>query len=337
MNIKIAERFRPFSHTPGTKFPIPCTGQGASQGIQVYPSALRLFPSGELIPLSINGPVNKFTVILDLEKGCIQVFGEGASGYFRYSIFGEGEKLYFKQEKPKSSLLPEKSPFVFAQELPPLMPRERLSLGVSKVLDWDLVVRRRNMAEILPVWFRLGQMVQMVPQGDLKQGSSLLHQFLQAEGLALEPSFFSVFDTGFSGVFFPEPEDKNHLGYSLPPIPSNTDPLALLSVGANKLLSLFFQEKEGAFYLLADALHHFKHGRMLDVQSSLGSWDLEWTKGMMRRMVLKCKKEGKYSLFFPKTHRECRLSFGSSKITWDCTSPLDLMAGTEYFFDHFQK
>lgn len=330
MNIKIEQRFRPFSHAPGTKFLIPFT----SQGVQVGPAALRLFPSGEVIPLSIQGPVDKFTAILDLEKGCIRVFGEGANGYFRYSIFGTGENLYFKQDKPKDSLLPAKSPFILSQELPPPFPIEQLFLGVSKILDWDLVVRRRNIAEILPVWFRLGQ---MVPFKDITAGSSLLHQFLQAEKLELEPSFFSVFDTGFSGVLFPESDDANYLGYSLPPVPSNADPLALLSVGANKLRSLFFQEKGEFIYLLPDALHHFKHGRMLDVQASFGSFDLEWTKGMMRRMVIKCKKEGRYTFIFPKTHDSCRISFGSSNINWDCISPIDLSKDMEYFFDHFQK
>lgn len=333
--IKIADRFRPFSHTPGTKFPIPFT----SQGVQVYPSALRLFPSQELVPLSLQGPVNKFTALLDLEKGCIRVFGEASNGVFRYSIFGKedrgsfaiGSNLYFQQDKPKDLLLPVKSPFL-SDELPAPPTLERLSLGVSKTLDWDLVKRRRNMAEILPVWFRLGQ---MVPQADLGKGNSLLHQFLQAKGMELEPSFFSVFDTGFSGVLSPEPLDTHFLGYPLPPVAS--DPLALLSEGAKKLRSLFFQEKKETFTLLPDALHYFKHGRMLDVQSSIGTWDLEWTKGMMRRMIIRCKKGGNYTLIFPKSHASCRLSFGSVKISWDCKAPLDLKEGTEYFFDQFQK
>lgn len=323
MNIKIADRFRPFSHAPGTKFPIPFT----SQGVQVYPSALRLFPSGDLIPLSIQGPVNKFTAFLDLEKGCINVFGHAANGYFRYSIFGKEDKLYFTANK---DLLPSKSPFLSEAEhsLPMI---ERLSLGVSKSLDWDLVKRRRNMAEILPVWFRLGQ---MVPDA-IEKGDSLLHQFQQAKGLELESSFFSVFDTGFSGVLFPEPLDTNYLGYSLPPVA--TDPLALLSEGAKKLRSLFFQENGDAFTLLPDAVHYFKHGRMLDVHSSIGSWELEWTKGMMRRTIIRCKKEGSYKLIFPKSHASCRLSFGVVKTRWDCSLPLDLKEGTEYFFDQFQK
>lgn len=324
MNIKIAERFRPFSHTPGTKFPIPFT----SQGIQIYPAALRLFPKGEVIPLNIQGPVKKFTAILDLEKGCIEVFGEGANGYFRYFIFGKGNDLYFKAKK---ALLPAKSPFLISDQLPSSPACERLSLGVTKVLDWDLVKRRQNMAEMMPVWFRLGQ---MVPKISLEKQKSLLDQFLHTKGMEVESSFFSVFNTGFSGVLFPEGEDSNYLGYFLPPALS--DAHALLSEGANKIRSLFFQERQDAILLLPDALHYFKQGRMLDIQATFGSFDLEWTKGMMRRMIIRCKKGGRYPFVFPKSHQSCRLSFGSVKRGWDCSSPLELEEGMEYFFDHFQ-
>lgn len=332
MNIKIDARFRPYSHSPGVRFPIPYT----CLGVQVYPSALRVFPSGELIPLAIQGPVDQFTAILDLEKGCIQVFGKAATGYFRYFLFGKGEKVCFKQDKPQAGVLPSKTPFLLVDEMHSIVPREKLYLGVSKALEWESVVKRRNMAEILPIWFYLGQMVPDTFKV-AEERLSLLQEFLNAPVDAFEPSFFSVFDTGFSGLFFPVAEDSNFLGYPLEPVPSDANPFILLSEGAKKLRSLFFLENNEIAYIVNGALYHFKQGKMINIQTSFGSCDLEWTKGMMRRMIIRCSKGGKYSFVFPKTHDSCRVTFNSVQMTWDLTSPLDLEGGMEYFFDRFQK
>src|SRR3989344_6077351 len=138
--ISIALRLRPFSHRPGTTVVIPKT----PWQVQVFPTLLRFthlisFETFEK-NLDIQGPMLDFTVELDLEKCCVRFFGHAAKGY---------HQLVFTEKDVPSSLLLQES-------------KERLSLGMHKRLDWELVCRRRDLKEIFPVWFRLGQLVPFV-------------------------------------------------------------------------------------------------------------------------------------------------------------------------------
>ncbi len=120
--ITIANRLRPFSHTPGTQCLIP----GTTKVLTAYPTRIEI--DGEAQELEVTGPVEKFLVQQDLEKGCVTVEGHAASGFFRHVIQGE-----------------------------PIPHLERLSLGCHKKQDWDLVTRRCDLIEIAPFWFQLAQ------------------------------------------------------------------------------------------------------------------------------------------------------------------------------------
>ena len=63
IRISIAERFKPFSHTPGTKYILPYS----TLTVQVFPTLIRV--EEREIPLELTGPVVDFTAQIDLEKG----------------------------------------------------------------------------------------------------------------------------------------------------------------------------------------------------------------------------------------------------------------------------
>ncbi|MGH2639026.1 MAG: hypothetical protein ACRDF4_07075, partial [Rhabdochlamydiaceae bacterium] len=132
MMIEIAARLKPFCHKPGTTCVIPLT----SLQVQVFPTLLRFTDllTGNTWDekLEWKGPVEGFTVELDLEKACVEVFGKTAAGFRRFKI---------KETSSKSETL------------------ERLSLGKHTKLDWELVCRRMEMEEMVPVLFQLGQLV----------------------------------------------------------------------------------------------------------------------------------------------------------------------------------
>ena len=63
MKIAIAERLKPFSHTPG----VACLIPGTCWKVEAFPTLLRIGEKYDL-PLPITGPVADFTLELDLEK-----------------------------------------------------------------------------------------------------------------------------------------------------------------------------------------------------------------------------------------------------------------------------
>lgn len=301
---KIADRFRPFSHLPGTQFPLPFS----TLGVQVFPAALVVLPESRWIPLKIEGPVLQFTATLDLEKGVITVLGQSQRGYFRYSLFSKNGAVYFFQDKGEALFEQ------LAKELPPPPSLERISFGSSKKLDWELVKRRRDLKEILPVWFRLGQ---MIPPQEFKQEPSLLQS----------GDFETLFHAGFSGIFYPESTDITHSGLLLPPIGKGENPFVSLSEGYKKIRSWLIQEGESCAILPQAP---YPQGRAAYLKTAFGSVDFEWTKGRLRKVWIDCQKDSSFT--FPKSLKSCRLK--GNRL--DLKKPLVLTQG-KYFLDRFEE
>ena len=329
--INIFEKLRPFSHLAGTKIPLPYS----EIGVQVFPAALRLLHLNKLIPLNISGPVKNFTCMIDLERGVLQVFGEAASGYFRYYIFAHDDKVCFFQDRG-DPVLKDEGVLLFADKLPSLKKFEKFSLGLSKTLDFELVRRRNLLEEILPIWFRMGQMFKCSYE---HVSHSLLESLIQSTGLPSKSAFLNLFQAGFSGIFHPEEVDNSYLGMSTPPIGLNQNPFSSLVEGFHKIRSLLILEKNLDCVILPGILLYFPHGKMTGIQTSFGEIDVEWTKHHIRQMVVHCKASGQVHLSFPKTHKNCRLNASelnlNLNLSLDCA--LDLRKDTRYYFSHFQE
>src|SRR5579862_7562439 len=91
--IDIAQRLRPFSHTPGTSSLIPKTSYAAT----VFPGRLELvcLESKKHIEITLPdlGPLKEFTLLLDLEKEHLVVFGSSSAGYVRYILYRQDNSL----------------------------------------------------------------------------------------------------------------------------------------------------------------------------------------------------------------------------------------------------
>src|SRR5262245_58221131 len=89
MDIEIAERLHPFTTRPGTPFLLPLS----SYRVRVYPTLVAIDDmSGPLpketatIRWEVTGPVEGFTVVQELERCEIKVFGQAKEGFFRYTL-----------------------------------------------------------------------------------------------------------------------------------------------------------------------------------------------------------------------------------------------------------
>jgi len=224
MKIKVATRFRPFSHTPGAACLIP----GEKKIEQVWPSVSH---------------------ITDLEGNILEV-KEGAK-----TLFQELDRPY----KP-----------------------ERLSLGNHKSQDFDGIRRRKDLKEILPLWFKLGSFY--TSDAAVKPGSLLFELLNENDRNKLPELFLQTFLSGLDAYFVPRRVDSEKNGFHLPPL-LDEPLLLLLSQGREAIKRMLFEENEGTLHVLPRLSSTFHHGRLIETPTSRGLLSIEWTKHFLRKVV----------------------------------------------------
>jgi hypothetical protein len=315
--IKIAARFTPFSHQIGASSLIP----GSPFIVEAYPTKLCFISEKEVYetPLEVIGPVEGFTLQQDLEKDRILLFGRGKSGYFYYTITHAGKKIQVERLRGETTTLEvESEPFS-------PMHRERLSLGMHKKLDWDLVLRRKELKEMLPLLFFLGQ---KIPPLGREKGQKL-------ESLEDFSTFLQV---GFRGILVPKRFDNLFQGLGWSGVPMHLSLLSSLREGYEAIRSFFIQEKE-QIDILPKLPKEFFSGRLVDIATEKTLLDIEWTKGKLRQVTLRPKVTGKLSFSFPKELSSFRIrqKIGEKGSFISTKEALFLTQGERYFLDNFQK
>lgn len=370
MHISIAERLKPFDHTPGTTCLLP----GSNWTVQIFPALICLYDFNHeqtltpfcKIAIDVKGPVSGFTVQLNLEKGNILVFGTSLDGYFRYRLTSSsnGNGLLIDIEKSASkiefklvsgdfhlSFENDKNLVLFkdSKNSKPYLIKEveRLSLGNHKAQDWTLVKKRADLGEIFPVWLRLGQLV-LHNDNLLEEGDSLLKECESAikkgDVNHLLAPFHTLFLTGFQSLMTPRVFDDQYQGITLPALSrkcsSNVSPLVLLSHGAKLIRSCFASYNSSTLSILPALPVEFHAGRFLHFRcENLGLLDLEWSKKTIRRMILFAESDGLIDVKFQKEIKCFRFREESSlkpEIIY-AGSPLKIEKGKTYFFDCFKK
>jgi hypothetical protein len=324
MQIKIAERLHPFSHQSGTFCLIPYT----TWEVQVFPTRLYfrdLITKKEFEKhLPIKGPIHNFTIELDLEQGCVRVFGKTSEGYMEYAI----AKNRLKFKKGHEELLP-----IEVHALADS--KERLSLGMHRSQDWDAVKRRLDLREIFPVWLRLAA---LVPEGEAEAippiGTPALLLRCKAaiergDKVQIVPLFTQLFQAAFQGIFAPRLLDEHFLGIAPEGRPA-CSPLILLHEGARLIRSLFIQG-EAILPLLPPEFHS---GRYLMEEMAL-----EWSKKTIKKIILKSKADRQVQLRLQRQIHSFRLRTslrGKDKKIIE-NKPFCLMGGASVYLDRFQK
>lgn len=360
IRITIAERLRPFSHTPGTYCLLP----GTPYQLRIYPTRVEIvsISSCDAVPpfvidLQLQGPAADFTIQQDLEKCCVLVWGHYQEGFVRYRIFSKDSGVFFEIERcpdgglilfsPDKHLMTQKQSFqlpVSAFDAGTVFPT-RLSLGSHKAQDGDLIRRRGQLEEIFPLWFRLGMLfgqeeAKTAPEHPLLERCA--ESVLNRDILKIYAAFKTLFLAGFRGLLCPRLEDDEFQGL----YPKNTtetsaiaSPLILLSQGAAWIRQIFLQVQQDTLIFLPALPPEFHAGRMTDLVTPFGEVDLEWSKKSLRRAVLRCKKTLSLSVLFSKELKAFRLHTNADsrgKIV-PIGQPLDIVAGELYFLDNFTR
>lgn len=297
--------------------------------MEAYPARIFLKDfNGKVVKeiiLDVEGPLRHFTLMQDLERGCVTVFSE----HYRFHLLPGGKISYAKHPG-----------------LPPQAIQERLSLGSHKKQEWEGIRRRLDFRELFPIWFRLGSILSLSPRIEPNEG---VFSLLEACREAIEahqpehvlPAFEKLFLAGFGGMFVPRLRDEEHQGI-LPAEAGEArgSPLYLLSEGADLIRSLFLVASDNEIAILPNLPPEFFAGRMLHLLCPpYGEIDLEWSKKTIRRLVFRAARDGEVHFHFRSSVKRYRLhrTLRDKGEVRTIGEPLEIKSGNTYLLDQFQK
>lgn len=226
----------------------------------------------------------------------------------KLEVFGEGANGF--------SRIPLELPIKRAE----FTPKEKLSFGCHKEQNWDKMLLRQDPAELLPHWHRLGQW-----EGDITQAYSG----------ELFPDVFEQFAGCFEDYFIHNPDLWNKMAWDQPS-PLSSSPLLL---GAALLRALIIREEEGNLIILDKLPNGQTSGRYLNAQFPWGTVDLEWSKGLLRRMIIHAERNHTISLKLQKDIKTFRLrnSLIMNDLRINIPAVITLEANQTYYLDRFEK
>ncbi|MCF7806622.1 MAG: hypothetical protein K9M07_05625 [Simkaniaceae bacterium] len=353
--IKIRQTLKPFSHQIPTRCLIPKT----TVAVAFAPGILKFqdFISDQEFSLSmeVKGPISNFTVEQEIDRGKVIVFMETATGYFRYVMFRDRENLILKFEKmPRKGILIDfqnvKDVYFKKDELilfkmpytPPMGKRAQLFLGCNKAQDAELIARRSDLKEILPLLFALAQETPIIDEEIKMEGAfelfGHLKQHLEERDLKkAETDLLALYGAGFEDMFIPRANDTDFQGVTK--TTSTQNPALILNQLKSLILSLFVKIEGEEIYILPHLLPSFVSGRLKGVTTSFGKIDLEWSKKQLKRVAIYATDNQKLIIKFPKKLKSYRLTVDR---WWTDTerlthSPLRVIAKHNYYLDRFKN
>ncbi len=299
-------RLTPFSHISGSRCLIP----GTHYLVEAYPALIRIRDlEGEIVkerPLDVHGPLKQFTLMQELNRGYVRIFSES------YKLYVDRD-LNITEKKP-----------------PSLLGGEMLFLGCFKKQEWEKLRARKELNELLPLWFRLGSLLKLPPREENEGGLlSLLEPPNHPEEIA--PRLKALFLAGFYSMMVPRREDTDYqaiLPQDTPPLRAN--PLYLLSEGAALIRSFFYRFQGDNIFFLPSLPPECFAGQFLNLE---GWVDIEWSKKCLRRVSLRPSYSRVVTLHFQSGLKTYRLG----RHERSCLEPLEIKAGEHYVLDRFQK
>jgi hypothetical protein len=302
-------------------------------GVEVYPAEIRFFCEEKVysLQLELTGQVEGFTLEQDLEKRRLRVFGKAKEGYYNFEIvqmeraivvtLTRGNRIPYQFNEKKGLL--ERNQFLEIPTAPVEISNqmEKLSLGMNKKLDWDLVTRRGDLKEILPVLYSLGQ---IAPAWS---------------GAFPEISLDHLVKYYFESLLLPKRFADKRLGISLLTISENIPVSGILYKSYEAIRALFIREENNGIFVLPALPPKFVCGRMTGIKTSAALFDMEWSKGKLHKMRIKAVFNGSLVIKWPKDVDSFRIKL-SPKEKGKMISHSDsiiLEAGQVCYLDKFQK
>jgi len=310
MRIRVQDRLKPFSHKPGHETLIP----GTYCSVACFPAFLECTDLTDMrkksVVLPVKGPVSGFTVESDLEKRLVLIYGMSEEGYFRFVLKAEEDEVLFLVEKDPSASIEKKIVLIKGIQTTEKASTETLFLGSTKAKDLDKIRERRDLFEILPLWYQIGQITPEVKEEKGKMLSFLetCQTKIEKKDKEAKSSVLSLYLAGLSAGFVPRSTDTEFQGIIET---SKSEPLSVIGIlpsGASMIRSVFFLEKEGKYFFHPYLPPSFIVGKMIGVKTTDGDrFDFEWTKGRMRKVSVICPKQKTVTCVFPSALKRYRV------------------------------
>jgi hypothetical protein len=328
MRITIRDRFKPFTHTEGSLTLLP----ESFLAFQIFPTEYHVYsllaPLKKLIKiekLPLTGPFKSFTVILDLEKICIEVFGESQEGFFNYF-------LYPTTNKEEYSFIVKRFPVEISSVSYDILEKTqlpRLSLGVNKKLEIENVWQRADVNEIFPLLYRIGSLCPALVE-ETKPIEGMINYFEKKD-------YKTFFHNAFLGLFFPLLEDTKRQGLFKAPYTPTIPALVLLKKSATSIQAMYLDLEADTLALLQEAPKESIAGRFLGFERNGLHVDFEWSKRAPRRLIITSSQERELTIVCPQEIRSCRVQTASKKMVIKAPFKIACKAHEALYLDNFKK
>lgn len=357
MKITISSRFFPFSHRAGTHVLIPKT----EIVVEVYPSRVNFFSCGSIdgykMDIQTEGYVNGFTVVQDLERQVVRVFGVSTNGYISYELkFFEGYivmdllrsriPLNIIFQAKKHTVLPKRHLQLFPVKEYITCPLPRLAFGIHKSQNIDHMAIRKDLREILPFLYRIGKSYPKhsvpIQPGTTKELVQKIRESIHArDKIGTTEAFHEFFAIAIRDLFVPQLFDYRLQGLFTPPETSKLYyDTSLLSIVSELIENLFLQEQGNSISLLPLLLPILHAGRLLTFNSPDNSYtlDMEWRSHKLRKVIFCSHDTRMYHFLLPKPFCNFRLRSSKEDPGIICYSGdlISVRKNSTYFFDRFQ-
>ena len=356
MKIKIPKKLSPFTSKIGKSFIIP----RSSLILRAFVTKFEIWEKEKKLldlSLDIQGSFD-FSIFHDLEKRKILIFLKSKNDFFAFHFFVEKKGLFFFIDRSKVGAvqvtlnekekleLKKKEKFLLPVEVRMLQVdcKEKLSLKVLKKQDYELIDRRQDLKEIFPIWYSLGQMVPKEKdhyEGTCAYFKKIEEKIKEKDKLQLQRLFLNLYKIAFLPYFAPTLVDRNFQGIldikekEIKTKSANV----LLTKGYELVRSLFFREEKGLFFILPCLLPMFYTGILKDLKTEIGLVDLEWSKKLLKKMVIYPEKDCILAFELQNSIKSFRVRSGKKDKAhfYRAKEKVPLKSGQIYFLDRFYK
>ncbi|MFA6119113.1 MAG: hypothetical protein WCT85_04020 [Parachlamydiales bacterium] len=356
MQIKIKQKPVLISHKIGSSFLIKNT----SFFVTIYPGLLwfkdlnskkqfRLF-------LNFQGPQKRFTVLHDLKNGQLKIFFETNLGFFSYKIKNDSNKklILFFENLPNNvteiksdsdanfkKISAKESISLPIEQINDLQVEEQLSFGVLKKQDIELIKKREDLLEILPFIFMLSQYYLDTSAYASKNVfiENLKTLMQNNEKILLEEALHNVYKALFFDAFVPRANDEEYQNIGIFKEEPGVSPVMVFSELYRIIKSLLINEDADGLYLLPCLLVSLHHGKAVNLKVSFGLVDLEWSKKILKKVVIRSADDLKIKLNLQAKIKNFRLKEdeqGKGKICQN-SDEITLKKNRVYYLDNFKK
>ncbi len=354
--IILRETFKPFSTSPGIIFPCPQT----TEKIQFFPTALLISHDKEkefLLTFTFPSPVleiktfyallkNQFEVQLKLNEGICHYHLKKIKAHWVLEVKRCTIKASIKlpnATKSKSLKKGEIFSFIYGPEKKIQFQKyEILFFGCHKKTQLEKLYERKNLNEVLPFLFLLGQMREK-SQFKTKLGPFAFFQdtqeFLKEKkhDQLLHP-LFNLFKNFFTLGFMPHLEDIYKFGETrICTQLEESQRFDLLRRFYEITRLFFFNRKQNDLFFFSHLPPQLHCGKGVHFQEKDFHFSFEWSKKALKKMQFKPLIDQSYTFFFPRCLKSCRLQVDNKSYSVKNGQILDLEKNKTYFFDRFQK